>query len=272
MSTRQPAVAGLFYPGDAGALRRTARELLADAGRASPGPPPDSPALTALIVPHAGYVYSGPTAALGYRLLEPLRSSLTRVVLLGPAHYVGFAGLALSGASGFRTPLGTVPLDPAAPDLLGSHPGVITSAAAHEPEHSLEVQLPFLQLLLDDFELVPVVVGDATPEQVAGVLEACWGGPETLLLISSDLSHYLPWADANTVDAGTVARILALEWPLPRRSACGGRAIDGLLLAAGRKGLEPSLVDARNSGDTAGDHSRVVGYASFAFREASDEH
>ena len=269
MSVRQPAVAGLFYPGGAAGLRRKVESLLDEARRLQqlPGRPPK-----ALVVPHAGYVYSGPTAALGYLRAEPWRGRFTRVVLLGPAHHVGFAGLALPGATAFATPLGEVPLDPAAPDLLGGLPGVLTSAAAHAPEHSLEVQLPFLQLVLEGFQLVPLVVGDATPEQVAGVLEACWGGPETLLVISSDLSHYLAYADAVEVDQRTVRRILALEWPLPRRSACGGRAIDGLLLAAQRHGLEPTLVDARNSGDTAGDHSRVVGYASFAFTEAGDDH
>jgi AmmeMemoRadiSam system protein B len=269
MSVRQPAVAGLFYPGGAAGLRRTVKSLL-DEARLHHQPPERAP--KALIVPHAGYVYSGPTAARGYLMVEPWRDRFARVVLLGPAHHVGFAGLALSGASAFATPLGEVPLDAAGRDLLTGLPGVVTSAAAHAPEHSLEVQVPFLQLVLDQFELVPLVVGDASPEQVAGVLEACWGGPETLLVISSDLSHYLPYADAVEVDARTVSRILALEWPLPRRSACGGRAIDGLLLAARRHGLEPTLVDARNSGDTAGDHSRVVGYASFTFTEAGDGH
>ena len=259
---RQPAVAGRFYPGRVDDLVKTVDKLLDGARRAStrlPVPP------KALIVPHAGYVYSGPTAALGYTRLLPARTQITRVVLLGPAHYVAFPGLALPDAVAFATPLGEVRVDRGAAGLLTALPHVHTSARAHAPEHSLEVQLPFLQRVLDRFAIVPLVVGDATPQAVAGVLDALWGGPETLLLISSDLSHYLPYDSAEAMDADTVRRILALEWPLPDGGACGARGINGLLVAASARGLTPELVDRRNSGDTAGDRARVVGYASVAF-------
>nr|WP_300142077.1 AmmeMemoRadiSam system protein B [Propionicimonas sp.] len=261
-TVRQPAVAGRFYPGRVEDLTRTVDTLLDRARRASTrsATPPK-----ALIVPHAGYVYSGTTAALGYAQLFPGRRRITRVVLLGPAHYVPFSGLALPDATAFATPLGEVRVDRGVAGLLSALPQVHTSARAHAPEHSLEVQLPFLQRMLDGFALVPLVVGDATPQEVAAVLDAVWGGPETLLLISSDLSHYLPYDTAEAMDADTVRRILALEWPLPDGSACGARGINGLLVAASARGLTPVLVDRRNSGDTAGDRARVVGYASVAF-------
>ncbi len=262
-TVRQPAVAGQFYPGNAADLERSVESLLDQARGATAahaGPPPK-----ALIVPHAGYIYSGPTAARGYVLLEPVRSLIRRVVLLGPAHYVGFSGLAVSPADAFATPLGAVPLDHAATEALLRLPQVIESGQAHAPEHSLEVQLPFLQRVLEAFTLVPVVVGAATPQQVAAAIEACWGGPETLLLISSDLSHYLPYEAAEALDKDTVRRVLELEWPLPDRRACGARAVNGLLLAARTHQLRPELVDRRNSGDTAGDRDRVVGYASISF-------
>ncbi|MGB7963499.1 MAG: AmmeMemoRadiSam system protein B [Propionicimonas sp.] len=264
-TVRQPAVAGQFYPGHAADLERSVDSLLDQARDATPaeaGAPPK-----ALIVPHAGYIYSGPTAARGYVLLEPARSLIRRVVLLGPAHYVGFSGLAVSPADAFATPLGAVPLDHVVTEALLRLPHVIDSDQAHAPEHSLEVQLPFLQRVLEEFTLVPVVVGAATPLQVAAVIEACWGGPETLLLISSDLSHYLPYEAAEAMDSDTVRRVLELNWPLPDRRACGARAVNGLLVAAQDHQLRPELVDRRNSGDTAGDRDRVVGYASIAFSE-----
>lgn len=261
---RQPAVAGRFYPGRASDLERTVDALLNEARAAtSPGAQPK-----AMIVPHAGYVYSGPTAARGYALLDA--ATVERVILLGPAHYVGFEGLALPEASAFATPLGEVRVVPAG-TRLAHLPQVIHSGHAHAPEHSLEVQLPFLQRALGDIGLVPLVVGDAAPEAVAEVIEACWGGPETLVLVSSDLSHYLPYAAANSTDADTIARILALDVPLPDHSACGARAVNGLLLAARAHGLLPRLVDHRNSGDTVGDKARVVGYASIAFTPGGAE-
>lgn len=261
-TVRQPAVAGRFYPGRAHDLRHGLDGLLSGA-RAATTPVPECP--KALIVPHAGYVYSGPTAARGYALLDPFAASISRVVLLGPAHRVWVEGLALSDVDAFVTPLGEVPIDRTTADRLGALPSVVHSDAAHLPEHSLEVQLPFLQAVLGAFTLVPVVVGDAEPESVAAVLEEAWGGAETLLLISSDLSHYLPYDQARSTDADTISRILALSWPLPDRSACGARGINGLLLAARDHGLVPTLVDARNSGDTAGDKARVVGYACVSF-------
>lgn len=259
---RQPAVAGRFYPGRAPELDATVTTLL-DEARAVAAPPAALP--KALIVPHAGYVYSGPTAARGYVLLESARGAIERVVLLGPAHYVAFTGVALPEADAFATPLGEVRLDRRAEELAESLPQLISYAEAHAPEHSLEVQLPFVQRVLGDVEVLPLLVGDAGPEQVAEVIEACWGGPETLVLVSSDLSHYLPYDTARERDGSTVGHILDGDWPLPDRSACGARGINGLLVVAPRRGLRPELVDYRNSGDTAGDRARVVGYASVSF-------
>ncbi len=261
-TVRQPAVAGRFYASRAQRLERNVDDLLADARRRI-APPEISP--KALLVPHAGYVYSGPTAACGYVLLDPVATAIRRVVLLGPAHYVPFSGLALPESDAFASPLGEVPLDRDTDARLLRLPHVIRSDHVHAPEHSLEVQLPFLQRVLADFTLVPLVVGDASPQDVAAVIEACWDGPETLLLISSDLSHYLPYAVADAKDADTVRQILALEWPLTDRSACGARGINGMLLAAREHGLHPALVDRSNSGDTSGDKSRVVGYAAISF-------
>lgn len=264
-TVRRPAVAGTFYPARAGELLDTVDSLLLGARR-SPAPGP-SRNPKALVSPHAGYIYSGPTAALGYALLDS--ALIRRVVLLGPAHYVGVRGLAVPTASAFVTPLGEVEVDRAACEALTRLPGVVVSDAVHEPEHSLEVQLPFLQRVLGEFTVVPVVVGDAAPREVAAVLDHLWGGPETVVVISSDLSHYLPYEKANSVDADTLRRIMDLEWPLPDRRACGGRAINGLLVAAPAHRLHPHLVDHRNSGDTAGDPARVVGYASIAFTSDS---
>ena len=259
---RQPAVAGRFYPGGAPELEATVDSLLDDA-RSELSAAQSVP--KALIVPHAGYVYSGPTAARGYALLASARGTIDRVVLLGPAHYVAFTGLALPEADAFATPLGEVRLAAGDPGPLEHLSQVIRYADAHAPEHSLEVQLPFLQRVLGDIEVLPVLVGDATTEQVAQVIEACWGGRETLLLISSDLSHYLPYDLARERDSETVRHILDFDWPLADRSACGARAVNGLLAAAPAHRLHARLVDCRNSGDTAGDRARVVGYASVSF-------
>ncbi len=266
-TVRQPAVAGRFYPERADDLSRDLDRLLEQA-RENPDLPAEPP--KALIVPHAGYDYSGPTAARAYALLESVRDSFQRVVLLGPAHYVGFRGLALSSASAFATPLGEVPLDRQLHDTLATLGQVRLLDGPHAPEHSVEVQLPFLQWVLDDFALVPVLVGDATAEEVAAVILACWGGPETLVLVSSDLCHYLPYEQAQAADADTVRRILTLAAPLPRRSACGARGIDGLILAARGHRLRPRLVDHRTSGDTAGDRSSVVGYAAISFANGNE--
>lgn len=255
---RQPAVAGMFYPADPGTLRRDIDAFLADARAQVAGDAPK-----AVIVPHAGYVYSGSTAALAYALIEQARRTITRVVLLGPCHRVPVRGLALPGASSFATPLGQVPLE--APGELDRLHHVVTSPDVHRLEHSLEVQVPFLQSVLDRFTLVPLAVGDATGSEVADVLDLVWGGDETLVVVSSDLSHYLSYDQAREVDAATVASILALDGPISTHDACGGIPVSGLLVAAQRHGLTARLLGACNSGDTAGDRHRVVGYAAVAF-------
>jgi AmmeMemoRadiSam system protein B len=221
----------------------------------------------ALIVPHAGYVYSGATAACAYALLGPMANTIERVVLLGPVHRVPVRGLAAPGADAFSTPLGEIRVDTAAIAALKHLPQVVVSPQAHALEHSLEVQLPFLQAMLPRFTLVPLAVGDATSDEVAQVLTALWGGPETLIVISSDLSHFLPYAAAQTTDQNTVEHILRLDGHLTHTQACGATPINGLLVAARSHHLQPRLLAQCNSGDTAGDRQRVVGYAAFAFEE-----
>ena len=259
-SIRRPAVAGMFYPDSPAVLKHTLADLLAHPEGARLSRPPK-----ALIVPHAGYVYSGPVAASAYAQLEAWRGRIRRVVLLGPAHHVHVLGLALPKADRFATPLGEVRLDWEGMQQLDGLPQVTRSAVAHEMEHSLEVQLPFLQLVLGDFQLLPLAVGEATAAEVAEVLDKVWGGDETLIVISSDLSHYLPDALARRVDSETVAEILALHSHLDHEQACGATPINGLMLAAERHGLRAVKLDVRNSSQTAGNPGRVVGYASFAF-------
>ncbi len=262
--TRPPAVAGAFYEADPERLAGEISAMLAESG---PGLHPSPARPKALIVPHAGHIYSGPIAARAYALLVPLRAAISRVVILGPAHRVAVRGLALPDAVTFVTPLGRIPLDQDAMRRAQALPQVCVSRAAHAMEHSLEVQLPFLQEVLDDFTLVPFVVGDASAEEVADVIELLWGGPETLIVISSDLSHYLPYADAQHKDRATVDRILRLA-PLDEfEQACGALPVNGMIEVARRRSLRPSLLDLRNSGDTASDRSRVVGYAALAFVE-----
>lgn len=263
MSLRPPAVAGTFYPGEAATLAAEVQALLAEAAVQRP-----ATAMTpkALIAPHAGYLYSGPIAASAFDLLRPSAAAVRRVVLLGPAHFVPLRGLALPAAEAFSTPLGAVPLDAAAIEEAARLPQVAVSREAHAPEHSLEVELPFLQEILGaGFTLVPLLVGIASPEEVAEVLERLWGGEETLLVVSSDLSHYLTYETARRVDRETADAVLRLEFPLEPHRACGAAPISGLLCAAARRGLVPHLVDLRNSGDTAGPRDRVVGYGAFAF-------
>ena len=259
--TRPAAVAGLFYPGDTAELARTVNELLDRVSATAPAVP------KALIAPHAGYLYSGPIAASAYALLAPARDTIRRVVLLGPTHRVAVRGLAVPSVTRFATPLGTVELDTAAVELACRLPHVVVSDEAHALEHSLEVHVPFLQTVLADFKLVPLAVGYADAEDVGAVLEALWGGPETLIVVSSDLSHYLRYAQAQSVDRATCDAVLALRTDIDHEQACGATPVSGLALTARRKGLKPELLDLRNSGDTAGDKSRVVGYASFAFYE-----
>lgn len=261
---RPPAVAGMFYPGDPAVLARDVDAMLALAHREEMRP-------KALIAPHAGYIYSGPVAASAYALLAPIARQIHRVVLLGPTHRVAVRGLALPGADGFATPLGVVELDSAAIKRIAHLPQVVVSPQAHALEHSLEVQLPFLQSVLPEFKLLPLAVGMASGEEVAEVLELLWGGPETLIVISSDLSHYHPYDTASRLDQSTAEAILRLSCKLSHEQACGGTPVNGLLLAAQRHHLAAHLLDLRNSGDTAGDKARVVGYGAFAFTEADHE-
>jgi AmmeMemoRadiSam system protein B len=264
--TRPAAVAGMFYPGTAETLAHDVQAMLADVDSRAPQLVPK-----ALIVPHAGYIYSGPIAATAYALLQPRADTIRRVILLGPTHRVAVRGLALPGADAFASPLGKVEIDTEAVQQIAHLPQVTISPQAHELEHSLEVHLPFLQTVLPDFRLLPLAVGMASAEEVAEVLETLWGGTETLIVISSDLSHYLPYDAATATDSATAKAILRLEETVTHQQACGGTPVNGLIVAARRHGMTPHLLDLRNSGDTAGDRSRVVGYGAFAFTEASHD-
>jgi AmmeMemoRadiSam system protein B len=261
---RPAAVAGTFYPGQKQTLADDVNTLLDTAGDHD-----TEVCITpkAIIVPHAGYIYSGAIASSAYARLHAARDSIRRVVLLGPVHRVAVHGLALPGVDAFATPLGEISIDQDAIASIENMSQVVVSPEAHAAEHSLEVQLPFLQSVLDDFKLVPLAVGNATADEVAEVLDKLWGGPETLIVISSDLSHFLPYQTAQVVDAQTAQNILHLQHNLNHEQACGGTPINGLLLAAKQHQLHPYLLDLRNSGDTAGDRNRVVGYAAFAFCE-----
>lgn len=256
---RPAAVAGSFYPADPAALEAVVERCLAAAH--AEGPPP-----RALIAPHAGYVYSGPVAGMAYAQLAALRGRLRRVVLLGPAHRVGFEGLAVSDAEAFETPLGRVPLDAAARERALALPQVRRLEAAHAREHSLEVQLPFLQHVLGEFRLAPFAVGDASGEEVAEVVEALWEDDETLVVVSSDLSHYLPYEEARRVDAATTRAIEELRpEAIAPDQACGQIPVQGLLLVSRRRGLRATTLDVRSSGDTAGGRDEVVGYGAWSF-------
>ena len=257
---RPPAVAGVFYPGKRQALETMVKGFLAQAK--TPGPTPK-----AMIGPHAGYVYSGPIAASAYSRLEGARDTIKRVVLLGPAHRLGFSGLAASSAKAFVTPLGQVAVDTEAVRKALLLPQVQYLDAAHVQEHSLEVHLPFLQVMLDEFLLVPFVVGDAEPEEIDQVLEPLWGGPETLIIISTDLSHYHDYQTARNLDTATSAAIESMRpEDILYEHACGRNPLNGLLVAAGKHGLRGKTIDLRNSGDTAGPKDRVVGYGAYVFQ------
>lgn len=254
---RAPAVAGAFYPANSTVLAEQVDRLLAEA-RVSEGPVP-----AALVVPHAGYVYSGPIAASAYARLRQAASGVHHVVLLGPAHFVALRGLAHPEVEQLRTPLGTVDVDRSLLEQARTLAQVSGSARAHEPEHSLEVQLPFLQRALPGVPVLPLLVGRASPEEVAEVLEALWR-EDVLPIVSTDLSHYLPQETARAVDRSTAAHILALEGPVDSERACGAAPLNGLLLAARRRGLRVELLDLRTSADTAGEPDAVVGYGAFA--------
>ena len=260
---RQAAVAGQFYPAGADELRATVQDLI-DRVTGQPGPAPK-----ALIAPHAGYIYSGPVAATAYASLRPFRDRYTRVVLLGPCHRVAVNGLALSGVDAFSTPLGEVPLDKRLIASLKS-PDVEILETAHKFEHSLEVHLPFLQVVLESFSLVPLLVGDASPGVVAKVINSVWGGMETLIVVSSDLSHYLAYDEARAKDRLCCDAIEHFaDSRISHSEACGATPVKGLLIEARNRGMEVTTLDLRNSGDTAGGRDRVVGYGSWVFTEVA---
>ncbi|MDH3513532.1 MAG: AmmeMemoRadiSam system protein B [Gammaproteobacteria bacterium] len=258
-NVRNPAVAGLFYPDNPEKLRAMVAGYLAAAQAVNTVP-------KAIIAPHAGYVYSGPVAASAYASIHPARGRITRVLLLGPAHRVGFHGLALPGADYFMTPLGRIEIDQDAVKIISRLPQVQVMDVAHAQEHSLEVHLPFLQEVLGEFRLVPLVVGDAGADEVAEVLDLLWGGPETLVVISSDLSHYHDYQTARKLDGATSRAIEQLQpEKIQHDHACGRNPVNGLLQVAQRRGLKARTVDLRNSGDTAGRRDQVVGYGAYLF-------
>lgn len=258
-ATRPPAVAGTFYPADPGRLETEVRDHLAAATQAAGRRP------KVLVAPHAGYAYSGPVAGSAFRQLAPGRATIRRVVLLGPSHFWPFRGLALPSARRFTTPLGDVPIAPDVEALLADLPQVVVADRPHVREHSLEVKLPFLQVVLERFELVPLSVGEAAPEEVATVVERLWGGEETVIVVSTDLSHYLDYVAAAERDRATADAILALdETRIGEGDACGRHPLRGCLVAARRRGLGATELDLRSSGDTAGGRAQVVGYGAFA--------
>jgi AmmeMemoRadiSam system protein B len=266
---RPPAVAGTFYPADADELSRVVDDELARAAaRRSPDPGDESRLRRpkALIAPHAGYAYSGPVAATAYHRLVDLSPPVRRVVLIGPAHRAALVGLAAPTANAFATPLGPIPIDEPMRQIVAAHPSVTVDDRAHRGEHSLEVHLPFLQrALVPGWTLLPLVVGDAKAADVADVLDRCWGGPETVIVASSDLSHYLDHDTATSTDRRTADLILDRRAEaLDPRDACGARGVAGLLEAARRHELDVDLLDLRTSGDTAGSKERDVGYGAFA--------
>jgi AmmeMemoRadiSam system protein B len=257
---RKAAVAGMFYPGERSALRSAVALLLERAAADSERRAPPK----AMIVPHAGYPYSGPTAAAAYARLAPVRDQITRVILIGPSHHAYFRGIALPESDVFSTPLGDIRVDAGGKTRLLARGDAVLSDVPHESEHCLEVQLPFLQSILGDFTILPLVAGVASPEHVASVLADVWGGEETLVLASSDLSHYHSYQAARDIDTQTAAAIVAREPCLSPEQACGAVGINGLLTLARERNLTVEKIEYLNSGDTAGDRARVVGYGAFA--------
>ncbi len=267
--TRLPAVADAFYPADPATLTNDILAYLdaVEDGASSNLQSHESPP-KAIVAPHAGYIYSGPVAAHAYAKLAPLRGKVTRVVVLGPSHRVAMRGLALSAAQRFSTPLGEIEVDHDFDRVILALPQVQVYDDAHTLEHSLEVQLPFLQVVLGTFKVLPIVVGEATPQETAQVLESVWDGDETLIVVSSDLSHYLDYAHARTTDQQTRHAIETLDASaIGRDQACGSVPLKGLLEVARRQGLSVETLDLRNSGDTAGERDRVVGYGAWGFWE-----
>jgi AmmeMemoRadiSam system protein B len=262
-TVRPAAVAGSFYPADPGELRAQIVHLL-DGAKGRLDEQKSTP--RAWILPHAGYVYSGPVAASGYARIAALRGAIERVVVIGPAHRVFVRGIAASSASAWATPLGALPVDRIAVDRALELPGVVTHDGAHVPEHSVEVHLPFVREVLGEVPIVPFVVGAASPEEVARLIEALHRDEETLLVISSDLSHYLAYPVARELDAETARAVEGLDpGAIGEDQACGRRGIQGLLLLAKQRRLAASTIDLRSSGDTAGPRDEVVGYGTFAF-------
>lgn len=265
MTVRAPAVAGTFYPSDPTKLASMIDAMLRNAEVTRPGVPPK-----AIVVPHAGFVYSGPVAASGYASLVPRPRRVTRVVVIGPAHRVAVDGLALPAANAFATPLGELAIDDELRAKVASHDHVVVDDRAHAGEHSIEVQLPFLQRIIGDFSLLPLVAGRCPAETVANVLELVWGGDETLIVVSSDLSHYENYASATAHDEATAAAIVAAEVEaIGSQDACGVVGLRGLMTLARRQGASLRLLDLRCSGDTSGPRDRVVGYGAFALADAS---
>ena len=264
---RPPAVAGLFYPAEPARLRADVEAMLQAARSAvSAGDTPPA----ALIVPHAGYVYSGPTAALAWVQAEALRGTVRRVVVLGPTHRVGVRALALPGCRAMDTPLGPVDVEvPPQVEALADAGLVVTRPDVHAAEHSLEVQLPFLAVVLPGASVVPLAVGWVSPERAAEAIRPFLGREDTLVVISSDLSHYLPQVEARRVDDATIERILALRADIGHEEACGATGVDALLLAAAEQGLRPRLLGAATSADTVGTPDRVVGYAAVGFYKSA---
>ncbi|HKE45863.1 MAG TPA: AmmeMemoRadiSam system protein B [Steroidobacteraceae bacterium] len=261
LRVRPPAVAGLFYPDDPAELREFLNSALQDAEA-------PQPALKALIVPHAGYIYSGAVAAAAFRLLHTESARVRRVVLIGPSHRIPFRGLAVPTARAFRTPLGDLPIENQGRSQLLALKQIRATDIPHAEEHSLEVELPFLQRLLSSFELLPIAAGDASAAEVAETLEAVWGGPETLIVVSTDLSHYHDYETARILDRATNEAVLGFTERLGGEQACGCIGLNGFLRAARKRGLRIELRDLRNSGDTAGDRARVVGYGAWALFDA----
>ena len=261
---RPPAVAGLFYPAEPARLRADVEAMLAAARRADDG----GTAPAALIVPHAGYVYSGPTAALAWARAGALRGRVRRVVMLGPTHRVGVRALALPGCRAMDTPLGPVTVEvPPQIEALAATGLVVTRPDVHAAEHSLEVQLPFLATVLPGADVVPLAVGWVAPDRAAEAILPFLGSPDTLVVVSSDLSHYLPQTEARRVDDATIERILALRADIGHEEACGATGVDALLMVAGERGLTPHLLGTATSADTIGTPDRVVGYAAVALHE-----